>query len=167
MTGLQVFCKKVIRSISVSFIKELYTKTSQPGIMHGLSKIYKWLINNFPKLQPILILCMVCLKSINDSLTKLRPILSATNTAVIGPHFVPSFKHFPMSEHTHKHSFKFANDIFNQSANCFMTSLDVESLFTNVTFEETIKICVDALFKSEMTVSGVTKWKCLKCSHWL
>ena len=62
-----------------------------------------------------------------------------------------------MSEHTHKYSFKFANDIFNQSANCFMTSLDVESLFTNMTFEETIKSRVDQLFKSEMTVSGLTK----------
>ena len=37
-----------------------------------------------------------------------------------------------------------------------MTSLDVESLFTNVTFEETIKIRVDQLFKSGMTVSGLT-----------
>ena len=33
--------------------KELYPRVSQPGIMYGLSKIHKPLINNFPKLRPI------------------------------------------------------------------------------------------------------------------
>ena len=33
-----------------------------------------------------------------------------------------------------------------------MASLDVDSLFTNVPPDETIKICIDELFKSEMTV---------------
>ena len=45
----------------------------------------------------------------------------------------------------------------NQSSNCFMASLDVESLFTNVRLDETIKICIDELFKCEMAVSGLHK----------
>ena len=38
-----------------------------------------------------------------------------------------------------------------------MASLDVDSLFTNVPLDETIKIYIDELFKSEMTVSGLNK----------
>ena len=38
-----------------------------------------------------------------------------------------------------------------------MASLDVESLFTNVPLDETVKICIDELFKSDMTVSGLNK----------
>ena len=62
-----------------------------------------------------------------------------------------------MNEYTLKDSFEFAKDIINQNSNCFMASLDVDSLFTNVPLDETIKTCIDELFKSEMTVSGLNK----------
>ena len=48
------FLKKVKRSINDQLYKEFYSRCSQPGIMYGLSKIHKPLINNFPKLQTIL-----------------------------------------------------------------------------------------------------------------
>ena len=48
------FLKKVKRSICKQLHKELYPRGSQPGVMYGLSKIHKPLINNFPKLRPIL-----------------------------------------------------------------------------------------------------------------
>ena len=48
------FLKKVKRSISEQLYKELYPRGSQPSIMYGLSKIYKPLLNNLPKLRPIL-----------------------------------------------------------------------------------------------------------------
>ena len=38
-----------------------------------------------------------------------------------------------------------------------MASLDVDSLFTNVPLDETIEICVNELFKSSQTVSGLNK----------
>ena len=38
-----------------------------------------------------------------------------------------------------------------------MASLDVDSFFTNVPLDETIKICINELFKSEMAVSGLNK----------
>ena len=38
-----------------------------------------------------------------------------------------------------------------------MASLDVDSLFTNVLLDETIEICVNKLFKSCQTVSGLNK----------
>ena len=34
--------------------KELYLRSFLPGIMFGLSKIHKPLINNFPNLRPII-----------------------------------------------------------------------------------------------------------------
>ena len=48
------FLKKVKKSISDQLYKEPYPRGSLPGIMYGLSKIHKPLINNFPKLRPIL-----------------------------------------------------------------------------------------------------------------
>ena len=40
--------------VSLVLYKELYARGSQPVIMYGLSKTHKPLINNFPKLCPIL-----------------------------------------------------------------------------------------------------------------
>ena len=106
--------------------------------MYSLSKIHKPLFNIFPKL---------------------RPILSVINTATYGwaKFFVPLRKCFTMNQYTLKDSSEFAKDITNQNSNCFMASLDVDSLFTNVPLDETIKICIDGLFKSDMTVSGLNK----------
>ena len=132
------FLKKLKRSIKELLYKELYPRGSQPGIMHGLSKIHKPLVNNFPKLFPI---------------------LSVNNTATYGcaKFFTPLLKCFTMNEYTLKDSFEFAKDIINQNSNCFMASLDVDSLFTNVPLDETIKICIDELFKSEITLCGLNK----------
>ena len=44
-----------------------------------------------------------------------------------------------MNEYTLEDSFEFAKDIINQNLGCFMASLDVDSLFTNVPIDETIK----------------------------
>ena len=35
-------------------LKSLYPQGSQPGVMYGSSKIHKPLVNDFPKLRPIL-----------------------------------------------------------------------------------------------------------------
>ena len=115
------FLKKVKLSISDQLYKELYSRGSQAGIMYGLSKIHKPLINNFPKL---------------------RPILSANNTATHGWAEFPLLKCFTMNEYTLKDSFEFARDKIRNSK-IFMTSLDIESLVINVPLDETIKICID------------------------
>ena len=62
-----------------------------------------------------------------------------------------------MNEYTLNDSFEFAKDIINQNSGCFMESLDVDSLFTNVPLDETSKICIDELFKSEMTMCELNK----------
>ena len=51
----------------------------------------------------------------------------------------------------------FAKDITQQSSKLLMASLDVDSLFTNVPLDETTEMCVNELFKSSQTVSGLNK----------
>ena len=93
--------KKAKKSISEQLYQEIYPRGSQPGIMYGLSKIHKPLINNFPKLCPI---------------------LSAINTATYSwaEFFVPLLKCFTMNQFTLKDSFEFAKNIINQNWNCFI-----------------------------------------------
>ena len=52
------------------------------------------------------------------------------------------------SSHCISDSFTFAKTIQNLdiNRNVFMCSFDVSSLFTNVPLDETIKICLDALY---------------------
>ena len=54
-------------------------------------------------------------------------------------------------------SFSFAEDIINFDANCIMTSLDVESLFTNIPMDETIENCINELFYNNDTVHNLIK----------
>ena len=63
-----------------------------------------------------------------------------------------------MNECMVEDSFEFASDITNQSLNCFMASLDVNSLFTNVPLDnKTIKICIGELFKFEIIFYDLNK----------
>ena len=80
----------------------------------------------------------------------------------MGNFFVPLLKPITSNNYTVKGFFDFAKDITQQSSNLFMASLDVDSLFTDVPFDETIEICVNELFKSNQTVSGLNKQQVLK-----
>ena len=49
-----------------------------------------------------------------------------------------------------------------------MVSLDIESLFTNISLEETIKICFDSLYKNQKLLSNISKnqfEKLLRAAH--
>ena len=52
------------------------------------------------------------------------------------------------NEFTLKNAFKFPEEVDNYDHNLCMTSLDVESLFTNIPLEETIKKWVNDLFSN-------------------
>ena len=65
-------------------------------------------------------------------------------------------------DYTVKDSSDFAKDITQQSSKLFMASLDVGSLFTNVSLGEIIEICMNELFKSSQTVSGLNKQQVLE-----
>ena len=100
--------------------------------MYGSSKIHKLLVNGFPKL---------------------RPILSAKWAKL----FVLLLRHLTSNQFTLKDSFKFAKTICEQNAALFMVSLDVDSLFTNVSLEETINMCGNELFKTNNSIHGLNK----------
>ena len=51
---LNGFLKQVKSYVKMDLYKHLHPQHSQPGIMYGLSKIHKTLVNDFPKLRPIL-----------------------------------------------------------------------------------------------------------------
>ena len=137
------FLQRVKSSATTDLYKHLYHQGSQPSIMYGLSQIHKPLVNSFPKL---------------------RPILSAINTGTYkwAKFFVPLLKPFTSNNYTVKDSSDFAKDITQQSSKLFMASLDVDSLFPNVPLDETIKICINDLFKFSQMVSGLNKQQVLE-----
>ena len=73
--------------------------------MYGSSKIHKPLVNDFPKL---------------------RPILSALNTGTYkwAKFFVPLLRHLTSNQFTLKDSFEFAKIVCEQDAGLFLVSLD-------------------------------------------
>ena len=62
-----------------------------------------------------------------------------------------------VNDYTVKDSFTFAKEVINFDHNLFMASLDVESLFTNILVNETIKNAVDDLFSSNMYQRRLSK----------
>ena len=56
-----------------------------------------------------------------------------------------------------KNSFEFSKELSELNSEYFMASLDVESLFTNIPLEETIKICCDSLYKNQKLLSKINK----------
>ena len=59
---------------------------------------------------------------------------------------VPILSPLTINEYTVKDSFAFAKEITKTDCNYVMASLDVESLFTNIPFEETIENCANDFF---------------------
>ena len=58
-----------------------------------------------------------------------------------------------------KDSFQFAVKIVDQQHDLFMGSLDVDSLFTNISLEDTTEIRANELFKESETVKDLSKTK--------
>ena len=51
------------------------------------------------------------------------------------------------NEHSFEDSFDFAKETLQQKSDCFMASLDLTSLFTDITLDETINISLNGSFK--------------------
>ena len=131
------------------FLKDLHTKGvisdaeferltphgSQPGILYGLCKVHKECVDKSPPF---------------------RPILSAIRTPSyeLAKFLVPMLSDLTKNEYVTKDSFSFAKEVKNQDASLFMTSFDIDSLFTNLPLDETIELCVKKLFKGKKKVKG-------------
>ena len=66
------------------------------------------------------------------------------------PNFGQILSPLTVNDYTTKDSFSFAKEVFNFDHSLFMARLDVESLFTNIPIDETIKNAVDDLFSNNM-----------------
>ena len=112
--------------------------------MHGSANVQKQLINNCPPF---------------------RSILSAIGTPTynIAKFLVPILKPLTTNDYTLKDTFEFSRDILDQTPNLFMASLDVDSLFANITLDETINIIIEKLFSENETVHNLNKDQ-FKCS---
>ena len=121
--------------LSDSEFKELTPHGSQPGILYGLCKVHKECVDKSPPF---------------------RPILSAIRTPPYGlaKFLVPVLSELTKNNYVCKDSFSFARDVRSQDKKLFMTSFDIDSLFTNLPLDETIDICVDKLFKSKKKIKG-------------
>ena len=98
-------------------------------------------------------------KTVINNTPQFRPILSAINTPVdkLAKYLVLNLPPLPVNDYTVKDSFTFAKEIINFDHNLFMASLDVESLFTNIPVDESIKNAVDDLFSSNMYRGKLSK----------
>ena len=94
-----------------------------------------------------------------NNIPQFRPILSAINTPVykLAKYLVPFLSTLTVDDYTVKDSFTFAKEVINFDHNLFMASLDVESLFTNIPVDETIKNAVDDWFSSNMYQGKLSK----------
>ena len=135
--------KNILKSLhdKESLTNMLYTKISpvgyRLGILYGQAKVHKPVINNFPSFRPIL----GAIKTPSYKLAKfLVPILSP----------------LAINEYTVKDSFAFAKEITKTDCNV-MASLNVESLFTNISLEETIENCLHDLLFDKSTTDNLTK----------
>ena len=115
--------------------KRLHVTGSGPGILYGQPKIHK-----------------------RDFCTKFqcRPILAAYNLASykIAKFIVPLLSNLTTNQYTILNSTEFSSKISSipNADKLYMTSLDIESLFTNIPLHETIEICITKLFPNPTTM---------------
>ena len=116
-------------NISQETFNKIKPEGSKPGVLYGLSKVHKPLVDGTPKM---------------------RPIISAIGTAAYNraKFLVELSSELTQNDYTLKDSFEFASIIDQQNHNLFMGSLDVDSLFTNVPLDESIDIILNQLYNS-------------------
>ena len=125
-------CFKVLKNeekISKKEFDSICPVGTTPSILYGNPKVHKAVVNNTPKFRPIL-------SGIN------------TPTYLLAKYLNPILSPLTTNEFTVKNSFNFAEEVGNYDHNPYMASVDVESLFTNISLEETIKNCVNDLFSN-------------------
>ena len=111
---------------------------SKPGILYGLPKIHKALVDNLPKFRPII-------------------SMIGTPTYNLAKFLVPIIEPITTNEYTVDDSFSFAKEVVEFDSNLFMSSLDVTSLFTNIPLKETTDIICNELFRDKEYISGMNK----------
>ena len=124
--------------ISETVYKSLKPGSSRFRILYGLCKGHKQLVDNCPHF---------------------RSIMSAIKTPTynVAKFVVPLLEPITNNMYTVKNSFKFAKEIADQGPGLFMSSLDVESLFTNIPLEKTASMYCGSLCISDAKVNNINR----------
>ena len=117
-------------SLSIKPCKKIKAVRSRQGILYGLCKVHKAIIDVCPPF---------------------RSIISAIGTPSykFAKFLVSKLSSVAFNEFTVKDSFVFAEEIVYLDNKLFRGSLDVDSLFTNRPLEGTINICTNLLYSNE------------------
>ena len=119
-----------------------YKKTkiieTRPGTFYGLCKVHK---------------------TITDVCLPFRLILPAVGTPSIklAKVLVPKISSVTFNEFAVKDSFAFAEEIVHEDGKIFMSSLDVDSLLTNIPVKGTINICTNLLYNNVHAIERINK----------
>ena len=119
-----------------------YKKTkvieTRPGTFYGLCKVHK---------------------TITDVCLPFRLILPAVGTPSnkLAKVLVPRISSVTFNEFAVKDSFAFAEEIVHQDGKIFMSSLDVDSLLTNIPVKGTINICTNLLYNNVHAIERINK----------
>ena len=112
---------------------------SRPGVMHGLCKNHK------PGEDP-------------NGVPPFCPILSAIDALFsLVRCFVPLLKEHMINKYNVKNTFMFYREESEKDGDLFMTSFDIQSLFTVILLDESISICVEKVFKNKKKDRGNDK----------
>ena len=118
--------------------RHLKPEETRPGIMYGSCRVHKKYVDGCPTFGPLLSF----LQSPTYRLEKyLVPILDPLTT----------------NKYVVKNSLNFTTEILEQDSSDFKKSLDIDSLFTNITLEEATEVCTNNLFKNNDIVYGLQK----------
>ena len=98
-----------------------------------------WILCGNPKVQ-----------TVAKNTPKFRPILLAVNTTkyLLAKYLNPILSSLTTNKFTVKNSLNFDEEVVNYDHKLYMTSLDVDLLFTKIPLEETIKNCTNDLFSN-------------------
>ena len=137
---IDTILKNLVDSNSISkqihkFVKPVGTRL---GILYENCKVYKQQVECWPPFRPILLALQ-------------------TPTYTLATFLVPILNPLTKNEYTVKDQFQFAEEIREQGPTLSMSSLEVDSLFTNILLDETIDIYINQLFEYTDIIEGFTK----------
>ena len=101
--------------------------------MYGTPKVHKPVINSCPKCNPIL-------------------LAIKTHPCKLAKFFVPILSPLRVDGFLEHDSFSFPDDVSSFCPNTSITRIDVESIFTNISLNKIIGICIDDLFCHPKTI---------------
>ena len=124
--GLNYLKKRITSNLKLLKDKEIINKAtyknikpvgSRPGVWYGLGKVHKEAKNGQPPFQPIF-------------------SAIGTPTYKLAKYLLPFLTPLTQNEYTVTDSFHFAEEIWKQDTNLYMSSLHVDSLFTFIPLDE-------------------------------